>query len=166
MARLLSRHIFQTELERLAWRDRHSHPRKADVNATTTIVFDTDCVLCSRWVHFILAHERDRDIHFVSAWSPQGLIIAARYGLGEADLQLTYLVVENGRGHIKSAAGLALLRHLKAPYRWLSVLRILPRPLRDGIYTLVARNRYRWFGRAESCFIPPPGMRHRFVDRS
>lgn len=136
------------------------------MKAATSIVFDTDCVLCGRWVHFILAHEQDHHIRFVSAWSPQGLAIAARYGLDAADLQLTYLVVENGRGHIKSAAGLVLLRHLKAPYRWLSALCILPRPFRDGLYTLVARNRYRWFGRADSCFIPPPGMGHRFVDRS
>lgn len=134
------------------------------MNRGTVIVFDTDCVLCSRWVHFILAHERDQEIRFVSAWSAEGLAIAAQHGLDEAALQQTYLVADQGRALTRSDAGLALLRHLRLPWRWLIVLRVVPRPLRDRIYSLVARNRYRWFGRVEHCFVPPPGMRSRFVD--
>ncbi|MCW2389594.1 putative DCC family thiol-disulfide oxidoreductase YuxK [Sphingobium sp. B11D3B] len=133
--------------------------------AVTTIIFDTDCVLCSKWVHFILAHERDQGIMFVSAWSPHGLAVAARYGLNEAELQRTYLVVDDGLGLTRSDAGLALLRHLKPPYSWLRALRIVPRPVRDYVYVLVARNRYRWFGKVDRCFVPPEAMRHRFIDR-
>jgi predicted DCC family thiol-disulfide oxidoreductase YuxK len=132
----------------------------------TSIVFDTDCVLCSAWVHFILRHEIDQNITFVSAWSVQGLAMAARYGLNEADLQKTYLVVENGIGLTRSDAGLGLLRHLKAPYCWLRLLGVIPRPIRDSVYAIVARNRYMWFGKAERCFVPPRNMRHRFIDRA
>lgn len=128
-----------------------------------TIVFDTDCVLCSSWVHLILRYERHHDIHFVSAWSAQGLALAAEYGLSEQDLHATYLVVENGHGLTRSDAGIALLQHLRPPLSWLAVLRFLPRGIRDGIYTLVARNRYKWFGKMEGCFVPPPEMRHRFI---
>jgi predicted DCC family thiol-disulfide oxidoreductase YuxK len=127
------------------------------------IVFDTHCVLCSRWVQFLLRHEADDWLRFVSAWSPTGLSLAARYGLGEQDLQRTYLVVRDGVGLTRSDAGLALLAHLKVPWRWLRLLRLVPRPIRDAAYDLVARNRYRWFGSTTICLMPTPHTRHRFT---
>lgn len=129
------------------------------------VVFDSDCILCSRWVHLILRHERDHAIIFVSAWSQQGTALAAAHGLSPRDLDATYLFVEDGRGLVRSDAGLALLARMRAPWRFLSLLRVVPRPLRDTVYDVVARNRYRWFGRAERCFVPPPDMAHRFIDR-
>lgn len=128
------------------------------------VVFDTDCVLCSAWVHFLLRHERDSRMIFVCAWSDVGFAVAAEHGLDRAALERTYLVVDDGAGLTQSDAGLALLGRLRAPWRWLRVLRILPKRLRDAIYDLIARNRYHWFGRAERCFIPPPASRHRLVD--
>lgn len=130
-----------------------------------TVVFDSDCILCSRWVHLILRYERDHSIIFVSAWSQQGTALAATHGLSPRDLDATYLFIADGRGMVRSDAGLALLTRLRAPWRWLALLRIVPRPLRDWVYDQVARNRYRWFGRADHCFVPPPGMAHRFIDR-
>jgi predicted DCC family thiol-disulfide oxidoreductase YuxK len=139
----------------------------ADVSKVhTTIVFDTDCVLCSSWVHFILRHERDKEIRFVSAWSDEGGALAAGYGLQSKDLNSTYLVVEGHRGFVRSDAGLALLKHLSMPWRSLRILALVPRPFRDAIYTLVASNRYRWFGHSPSCFVPPLGQAHRFINGS
>jgi predicted DCC family thiol-disulfide oxidoreductase YuxK len=128
------------------------------------VVFDTDCVLCSRWVSFLLRHERDKRMIFVSAWSSTGLTLASTHKLSRADLHLTYLVIEKGRPLTYSAAGLALLRRLKAPWRWLAALVVVPRPLRDRLYSWVARNRYAWFGRKDRCFVPPPGAQRRFVE--
>ena len=132
---------------------------------TTTIVFDADCVLCSGMAHFVLRHERAPTIRFVSAWSKTGLRLAAEHGLTRDDLGETYLVIDRDRGFTKSEAGLVVARHLKAPWSWLRVLRILPRSLRDSAYTFVARRRYRWFGHKPQCFLPPPEMADRFVDR-
>jgi predicted DCC family thiol-disulfide oxidoreductase YuxK len=145
----------------LAWRCRVVY---ADV-MPPTVVFDSDCVLCSRWVHLILRHEQANDIIFVSAWSEQGLKLAAKHGLSQRDLDGTYLFIDEGRGLLRSDAGLALLARMRAPWHYLSWLRVVPRPLRDYVYNVVARNRYRWFGRADRCFVPPPGMAHRFIDR-
>jgi predicted DCC family thiol-disulfide oxidoreductase YuxK len=128
------------------------------------VVFDTDCVLCSRWVSFLLRHERDQRMIFVSAWSSTGLALASKHALSRADLNLTYLVIENSRPLTHSAAGLALVRRLKAPWRWLAALVVVPRPLRDRLYNWVARNRYAWFGRKDHCFVPPPGAQRRFVE--
>ncbi len=130
----------------------------------TTIVFDTDCVLCSGMVHFVLRHERAPTIRFVGAWSQTGLDLAAEHGLTRADLDETYLVVENGRGFTKSDAGIVVARHLKAPWSWLGLLRVVPHPLRDAVYSMIARRRYRWFGHKPKCFLPPPGMADRFID--
>ncbi|MEQ1694683.1 MAG: DCC1-like thiol-disulfide oxidoreductase family protein [Hyphomicrobiaceae bacterium] len=130
----------------------------------TTIVFDTDCVLCSGMVHFILRHERAPSIRFVGAWSDTGLRLAADHGLSRTDLDETYLVIENGHSFTKSDAGLVVVRHLNAPWSWLGILRIIPKPLRDALYTLIARRRYRWFGHKSQCFRPPMEAVDRFVD--
>ncbi|WP_425037944.1 thiol-disulfide oxidoreductase DCC family protein [Primorskyibacter sp. S187A] len=129
----------------------------------TTVIFDTDCVLCSSWVHFLLRHERDQSMRFVSAWSDEGQSLAAQWGLSADDLDDTFLVVANGRALTRSDAGLALLAQLRAPWHWARALRIIPRPLRDWIYDRLARNRYQWFGRKPECFVPPPEAAHRFV---
>ena len=131
------------------------------------IIFDTDCVLCSGWVGLILRHERAAEARFVSAWSDEGAALATRHGLSPADLDLTFLVItSDGQPLIKSDAGLAILATLRAPWCWGRALRIVPRGLRDWVYDRVARDRYRWFGRRDQCFLPPAGQAHRFTSAS
>lgn len=83
--------------------------------APVSVVFDTRCIPCSRWVYFLLRNEADTRLHFVGVWSPAGLALAARYGFDERVLQKTYLVIDDGVALIRSDAGLALLNHMKAP---------------------------------------------------
>lgn len=130
----------------------------------TQMIFDTNCILCSGFVKFILRHERGADIVFVNAWSETGTALAGDYGLTPEDLNKTFLVIKSGQGYVKSSAGFLVLQHLKAPWRWLRILKIVPRPLRDGAYTFVAKRRYRWFGFEESCLIPKPDQAYRFID--
>lgn len=85
------------------------------------IVFDTDCVLCSGMVAFVLAHERDKTLRFAGAWSEKGLELAARYGLTKSDLDETFLVISEDRALARSDAGFEILRHLRAPWRWLTL---------------------------------------------
>ena len=132
---------------------------------TTQMIFDTNCVLCSGFVYFILKNERDNDIVFINAWSEYGKSIAAKHGLTTDDLHNTYLVVEDGIGYVRSEAGMKIFGHLKTPWRWLLSLKFLPRPFRDWVYSTVAKNRYRWFGYEEQCFMPTEDMKHRFIDR-
>ncbi|KQT91213.1 hypothetical protein ASG60_21490 [Methylobacterium sp. Leaf469] len=127
------------------------------------MIFDTRCILCSRWVHFLLRHEAETRLHFIGAWSPSGLALAARYGFEPQDLQKTYLVITEGVALKRSDAGLALLGHMKPPWRWLRLLRIVPKPIRDSVYDVVARNRYRWFGTIDTCLVPDPALRDRFT---
>ena len=133
------------------------------MSAAPIIVFDTDCLLCSGMVRFVLRHERDRALHFAGAWSDEGLALAARHGFTRDDLNAILLVVVHGHALTRSDAALAILRHLRAPWRWFGPARIVPRALRDGLYDAVARNRYRLFGRREDCTVVPPARRHRFI---
>lgn len=114
-------------------------------------------------VGFILAHERDDRLRFVGAWSFEGRALADRHGFRKEDLDETFLMISDDRALTRSDAGLAILRHLRAPWRWLMVLRIVPRPLRDASYTFLARRRYRWFGRRADCVRVSPEQRHRFL---
>ena len=127
------------------------------------IVFDTDCVLCSGVVAFVLAHEQAPLLRFASAWSKEGLALAAGHGFTHADLQETFLVLTGEQALARSDGAIAVLRLLRRPWRWLAALAILPRPLRDAAYGVVARHRYRWFGQRSSCTLVPPGERHRFI---
>ena len=90
--------------------------------------------------------------------------LAAEYGLDEAALNETYLVISDNKGLTKSDAGMVILSHLKAPWRWLRILRFVPRPLRDFLYSFVAKRRYKWFGYKENCLIITPDLHHRFID--
>lgn len=127
------------------------------------IVFDTDCVLCSGLVAFILNHERDKALRFAGAWSDEGGVLAERHGFSRADLDETFLLIIGDKALARSDAALAIAGHLAAPWRGLVALRLVPRPLRDAVYGLVARHRYRWFGRRTACTRVPPDERHRFI---
>jgi DCC1-like thiol-disulfide oxidoreductase len=87
------------------------------------IVFDTDCVLCSGFVAFLLRHERDRSLQFVGAWSDEGFTLAQQHGFSRSDLNETFLVIVDGRALDKSSAGFEILRHPST----LAVVQRLPR---------------------------------------
>lgn len=128
------------------------------------VVFDTDCVLCSGMVRFVLAHERGPELRFAGAWSATGVALAERHGFTRANLNGTFLVIEEGRALTRSEAGIAIARRLRRPWCWLAVLKVIPRPVRDAVYGVVARHRYQWFGRRPSCLVIEPRHRSRFLD--
>ncbi|MBU2166615.1 MAG: DUF393 domain-containing protein [Alphaproteobacteria bacterium] len=128
------------------------------------VVFDTDCVLCSGMVRFVLAHERGPELLFAGAGSATGIALAERHGFTRADLNDTFLVIEEGRALTRSEAGIAIARRLRRPRRWLAALKVIPRPIRDAVYGFVARHRYQWFGRSPFCLVVEPRHRSRFID--
>lgn len=130
----------------------------------TIVIFDTNCILCSAWVRFLLRNESGNALLFASSRKGVGMKLAHDHGISPDALDLTYLVIRNGEALTKSDASLALLADLRAPWRYLRVLRIVPRPLRNWMYDIVARNRLNWFGEAQDCFLPSPAERSRFLD--
>lgn len=126
--------------------------------------FDGYCVLCSGFVQFCLAHDGDGALKFASAQSPLGRRVVETLGLPADTLDDTILLLEGGEVFSQSTAVLRSLRHLRGWPRWLVALRPVPRFIRDPVYDLIARNRYDWFGRRSSCFVPTAETRGRFID--
>ena len=127
------------------------------------IVFDAQCLLCSRSVQFLLRHDKKGVFHFASIQGKTGAALLMNAGLSVDGLQ-TMLLCDNGRVWAQSAALLRVLHGLGWPWRFAWVAWLVPAPLRDGGYRVVARNRYRLFGRAETCLIPPENAAARFLD--
>ncbi len=127
------------------------------------VIFDTNCVLCSGIVAFILAHERGPTLRFAGAWSPDGLRLAAQHGFTKSDLNETFLVIADHTALSRSDGALYILKRLKVPWRLLTALSIVPRGIRDAVYDYIARRRYGWFGERADCVIVPLDQRHRFI---
>jgi predicted DCC family thiol-disulfide oxidoreductase YuxK len=126
--------------------------------------FDGHCVLCSGFVAFCLARDPEGRLKFASAQSALGQRVLRELGLPDGTFERTILLLDDGEVHVRSAAVLRSLRHLRGPIRWMRSLLLVPAWLRDPIYDLIARNRYRWFGRRSSCFMPTAATRKRFID--
>ena len=110
------------------------------------VLYDGQCMLCSRWVRFLRKRDPKGIFRFASIQSDQGQAVVREHGLASDTLD-TMVTVAHGRAFIKSSAGLLCLRHLPFPWPLLGVASVVPRPLRDRLYDLVAKRRHRWFKR-------------------
>lgn len=131
--------------------------------ATTTVVFDGVCVLCNGWVHFLLRHDRRERFRFAAVQTPAGRRLLGAHGL-DPDDPVSFLLIEDGRAWTDTDAIARVLSGLGGVWKIFSrVIPLCPRALRDRLYRLVARNRYRWFGRHERCLLPTPEQASRFL---
>ena len=126
------------------------------------ILYDGVCVFCSRWVQFVIARDAAKRFRFTPIQSPYGSRLAQAFGIDPKDPD-TNAVVHDGTAHLKSDAALTVLSNL-AGWGWTRVLFAVPKPLRDAVYSVVARNRYRIFGKYESCFVPDAEMQKRVLE--
>ena len=126
------------------------------------VVFDGDCVLCSRFATFILERDPDAMFRMTTAQSPLGQALFQHYGLDRRDFE-TNLVLDGGRPYVKLDSVVIVGRRLAGPWRAAAMLRLLPRALSDWIYDRIARNRYALFGRHDRCMMPPAQWQDRFL---
>jgi predicted DCC family thiol-disulfide oxidoreductase YuxK len=126
------------------------------------ILYDGVCVFCSRWVRFVAARDNERRFRFTAIQSPYGTRLAQAYRIDPQDPD-TNAVIHGGVAYFKSDAALTVLGLLPG-WSWVRVLFAVPKPLRDAVYNLVARNRYRIFGKYETCFVPDAGLRDRVME--
>jgi predicted DCC family thiol-disulfide oxidoreductase YuxK len=126
------------------------------------ILYDGVCVFCSRWIRFIAARDKDRRFRFTAIQSGYGTRLALAFGIDPKDPD-TNAVVHGGIARFKSDAALTVLSRLPG-WGWVRALCAVPKPLRDAVYNLVARNRYRIFGKYQECFVPDAGYRDRVME--
>jgi predicted DCC family thiol-disulfide oxidoreductase YuxK len=130
--------------------------------AHAVLVFDGVCNLCNALVRFILKRDPGAYFKFVSLQSGPGADLLKGCRLPAEDMD-TVVLFENEKCYTRSAAVLRVFRRLHRLWPLLYGFIIVPSFLRDAVYRFVARNRYRWFGKMETCFIPSPGDRERFL---
>jgi predicted DCC family thiol-disulfide oxidoreductase YuxK len=126
------------------------------------ILYDGVCVFCSRWVRFVATRDVAQRFRFTAIQSDYGTRLAQTFGIDPSDPD-TNAVIHGGVAYFKSDAALTVLASLPG-WHWTRVLRRVPKPVRDAVYSLVARNRYRIFGRYEECFVPDAGMKARVIE--
>ena len=127
------------------------------------VVFDAQCLLCSRWVQFLLKHDPRARLQFASIQGTEGQALLARAGLKVDGLQ-TLLLVDGPRVWQHTDAILRALDALGWPWRAAWLAWPIPAPIRDALYRLMARNRYRLFGRSDTCLMPPADYAAQFLD--
>lgn len=130
------------------------------------LLYDGVCGFCNKSVQFILDHDRHGTMRFAALQSEFGQAAIARHPeLAKVD-SVVLLERRNGAEQvfIRSTAALRLSGYVGGFWGLARVAYIIPRPLRDLFYDLFARNRYRLFGKYDSCMLPPPEVRGRFLD--
>jgi predicted DCC family thiol-disulfide oxidoreductase YuxK len=128
------------------------------------VLYDGGCGLCSRAVRFIAAHDPAARYRYAALGSQIAGEVLRGARVPPQLPDSVVLVEEDGTVRVESDAALAILRELQGPVRHLARLRSVPRPLRDAVYRLIARTRYRIFGRHDVCELPAPWLRERFLD--
>jgi predicted DCC family thiol-disulfide oxidoreductase YuxK len=137
------------------------HPIPAEDLPNDLVLFDGVCVLCSRWVDFIIQRDPTARFRFTAIQTPYGRRLAERFGI-DADNPETNAVVMGGCAYFKSDSTLAVLIELPG-WRWTRIAYLLPKRVRDFLYDRIACNRYRLFGRRDSCRVPTPDIHSRFL---
>ena len=135
------------------------------MSASTThpvILFDGVCNLCNAAVNFIIDHDPEAVFRFAALQSEEGRRLIEGTALPRP-LPDSIVLVDADGAWVESDAGLRIARRLRYPWRAAWAGRLVPRWLRDPVYRLIARNRYRLFGKTEACRIPTPELRSRFL---
>ena len=126
------------------------------------VVFDAHCLLCSGSVQFLLRHDRRHRLRFATVQSDAGRELLTQAGIDALDPQ-SFALVDGLSTWTETAAVLRVAHALGGPWRLAWIAWLIPAPLRDALYRWIARNRYRWFGRRDVCFLPDPDDADRFI---
>lgn len=126
------------------------------------VLFDGVCNLCNGAVQFIIKRDKEKKFRFASLQSESGQKFLNQYGLPTASFN-SFVLIVGDRYFIKSTAVLNVLKELGGISKMFYAFIILPKPLRDFVYDLIAKSRYQLFGKNDSCMVPTPDLRQRFL---
>ncbi len=126
------------------------------------ILFDGVCNLCNSSVNFIIDRDKKNIFKFAALQSEKGQKFLNKFGMDQNDFDSVVLVVEN-KFYSKSSAALKIVKEFPFLWKALYIFIIIPAPLRNFFYDLVAKNRYNWFGKKDSCRMPSPELKNKFL---
>ena len=125
------------------------------------ILFDGTCAFCERSVRFIATRDRGY-FKFGASQNEEGRALLAQYGT-DREAARSIILIEDGEVFLRSTAVLKIARRLTAPWRWAAAFLLVPAPMRDAVYRVVAAVRHRIAGPSNACEIPPPEIRTRLI---
>ncbi len=125
------------------------------------ILYDGDCNLCDHSVQFIIKRDDKALYKFASIQSDIGKELLSNYNISEYND--SFILIENNQCYFKSTAALRICKNLKGAWKLLYIFLLLPRRFRDIFYNIIGKNRYRWFGKRNSCMLPSPEIKKRFL---
>ncbi len=127
------------------------------------ILFDGVCNLCNNSVQFIIKRDHKHRFLYASLQSDAAQRILLQFQLKSSDLD-SIILIENGKVYQKSTAILKIVKHLNSSWKLSYGFIIIPKFIRDFIYTIIAKNRYKWFGKREVCMVPTKELKMRFLE--
>lgn len=130
--------------------------------AEKIILFDGICNLCNSSVNFIIDRDKKNLFKFASLQSEAGQSLLKKHGLNSSEFD-SIILITGGKYFGKSSAVLRIAKDLNLPWKFFQVFIIIPSPLRDFLYDFIAGNRYKWFGKKDSCRIPTPDLKSKFL---
>ena len=132
------------------------------MNDKPIILFDGVCNLCNKSVQFILKRDKDQKFLFASLQSLYGQKLLQKFNL-PADNFNSFILYQDEKIYSSSTGALKMFSQLNG-WRWMKIFWVVPKFIRDAVYNLIAKNRYKWFGKKEECWLPTPGLKARFLD--
>lgn len=126
------------------------------------VLYDDVCVLCQQSVRFILKHDATQSLCFSSLQSDVGKAILLQTTVKKIEKD-SVLFWKNGQLYDQSTAAFKIASYFKGYLKLLQIFWLIPKPLRDYVYQIIAKNRYRWFGKTKTCLIPDNSQKHRFL---
>lgn len=126
------------------------------------VLFDGVCNFCNASVNFVIEHDKEGYFKFAPLQSEIGEELIAKHGIDTAQTD-SIIVVEDEKAYAHSSAALRIAKHLDGIWSWSYAFIVVPKPIRDVFYKLFAKHRYRLFGRQDTCMMPTPEVRARFL---
>lgn len=133
-----------------------------DTSDKKIILFDGICNFCNYWVNFALKRDKKNQLFFTTLQGETAKEILPEFGLSATHIT-SVIFIDNGTAYTQSSAAIRICRYLGGGWSLFYVFIIMPKFVRDPLYNIIARNRYRWFGKKDTCMVPAPETRNRFL---
>ena len=135
----------------------------SETSSHPVVLFDGSCNYCNGMVNFIIRRDKKKIFRFAALQSVTGQKLLKEWDL-PADKFDSFILFDKGKVYQRSSAALRLYNKLPWYWKWTQLFWIFPKFIRDGVYGIISRNRYKWFGKREACMIPPADVKERFLD--
>lgn len=127
------------------------------------VLFDGVCNFCNYWVNFAIKRDRKKKLKFTALQGEPAKKLLLQFHINPTSLS-SVILIDNGKVYTQSSAAIRICKYLNGGWKLFYGLMIIPKFIRDFFYNIIARNRYKWYGKREACMVPTPELKERFLD--